>query len=160
MTINYAALKTELQTNPANIGDGTTLTQHAQAGQFQSCADLLNAVGTGTVTTGVLPVPVFQGAVVAAELMTLTQAQRADLASFLQEYQDLYGGIPLNDPGTWGSIIPAFFPANAPLQAGYTKNTYQTLQTLKTRNCSRAETLFGAGTTLTWQDIAIAWNGG
>ena len=161
--VNYQALKSELQNNPEALKDaaGVTLTQHATAGRYQDCANLLNtqgAVAGETLATGVLPVAAFQSRIVAPELMALTQAQRADLHDFLSEYESMFGGIPLNDPGTWNSIIPTYFPSTAAVQAGYTQNTYQQLQALKTRVCSRAEYLWGAGVTLIWQDIAQAWN--
>lgn len=160
-----AILKTELQNNPANLstsvpGVGTeTLSQTVAAGRYQDAALLLNAQGSvagATVPTGVLPVADFQGAVVAAEFMALPQAQRDDLLSVINGYQAMYGGVPLNDPGTWQSVIPSYFSSTAPLQSGHTANTYQQLATLKSRACSRAETLFGAGVTLTWHDIAAA----
>lgn len=100
----------------------------------------------------------FQSKIVGAELMALSSAQRVDLSNFLSEFQDLFGGIPLNDPGTWNNIIPAYFPSTAPTYTGYTQNTYQQLEALKTRNASRAELVLQPGVTVTWQDIAQAWD--
>lgn len=160
-----AALKTELQANPEALaaavpGAGTeTLPQMVAAGRYQDAATLLNLQGSvagATVPTGVQPIAEFQGAVVAAEFMALPQAQRDDLISVVNAYGQMYGGVPLNDPGTWGSVIPSYFPSTATVYAGHSANTYQQLSALKSRPCSRAETLFGAGTVLAWQDIAAA----
>lgn len=158
-------LKTELQTNPAALsanvpGIGNeTLQQMVSSGRYMDATLLLNLVGSvagATVPTGVLPIAAFQAQVVAAEFMALPQSQRDDLISVMNAYQAMYGGIPLNDPGTWGSVIPGYFPSTAPLQPGHTANTYTQLAALKTRPCSRAETLFGAGILLDWPDIAAA----
>lgn len=158
-------LKSELQFNPASLsasvpGIGTeTLTQMVNSGRFMDAALLLNVVGSvagATMPTGILPIAAFQAQVVAGEFMALPQAQRDDLISVMNAYQQMYGGIPLNDPGTWESVIPGYFPSTAPLITGHAMNTYQQLEMLKTRPCSRAETLFGAGTVLDWPDIATA----
>lgn len=147
MPITAAALLTELQTNPTGLADsaGITLTQHATAGRYQNCADLLNKVGTATIATGPLPPPAFAGQLLLAELAS------ASLPAFAAAWQSVMaatGGADLNDADVW-TVVTGFFPS--------TTKTYSNLTALKTRPCSRAETLAATpGYTVAWQDVAAA----
>jgi hypothetical protein len=161
--IVYSVLKTELATNPQSLGatvGGTnySLLQLVTLHMRQDCANVLNAAGSvvgATVPTGPLTVGQFWQRVVAAEELALTPQQRGDKKVFMDEYLAMLGGVPLNDPGTW-AIISSYYPATAPIYSPAVANTNTQLAALKTRPCSRAETLFGADVRVAWQDVAYA----
>lgn len=152
--VSYPALKQELATNPANLsaavpGAGVlTLTAMAQGGHYQDAANLLNqqgGVAGATVNAGPYPPQAF------TDKVLLQEVGLANMPAFASTWQSILAagnGVNLNDASVW-AVVQQLFPS--------TTQTYANLTAMKTRACSRAETLFGAGVVLVWQDISQAW---
>ncbi len=142
MSIDPAALLTELQIDPKGLGYRSQTTDGIVA--------LLNTVGLSheTCANTAATMPEVLMAVDLGEWGKLTQPQRDYLTVVAQ-----LPSVDLTNPAVEAKV-GAIFPANGPTQ--------QALNTLKTRPCSRAEALWGPGTTATAADVitAVALNGG
>ena len=146
--MDYSALKTELTTDPKGLGYAASL---ASTNDVQTAALINAATGPGAAVVplvslshgdfAMLIAPVVMG------LSTATAALQAKWAPMLQ----LLGGVNtvnltsevmgmLDDLST---DFPTPFPASAVTAA-------------TTKEGSRAEVLWGAGTVISWQDVAIA----
>lgn len=139
MAINYAALKTELQTDPAGLG----YAPHLAAGADQSLADLLNEVRQSiSISRATIPAYEVWEAIVPAEWAALTANERQRVQTILS-----MGEVNVQGANTRSSLAAAF-------GAGTTSRT--NLIALQSRQGSRAEQLFGDGVAVTNEDIAKA----
>ena len=132
-----AALKSELVNDPASVGYATPRTQ----GDTQRLADLINAVGAGTTFRNDIAPKEVINAIAAADFAGLTAVKCAQL-------QLLLLAAPID--ATLTNVRQRFadiFVAGTTLTA---------LQAMAQRNCSRAETLWGTGTTITPEQVARA----
>lgn len=146
MTIDYAALKSEILTDPVNVGYAPFVT----SGQDQAIADLLNAKtgnGVGQVPREPISAADFIAAINATEMATLTALQ-------LTQVQIIAGASTVNigDSDVQAWVSQTFGQVTAP-------NTRTTLTALATRIASRAEVLFGAGTRISSSDVSFALRG-
>jgi len=132
--IDYAALKTELDTDPTGRG-------YAAASDI-AAAELLNEVQGGITVnvTSVLMAEVLE-AIVPADWVALTDGERAGLL--------LYASQDTLNPNA-ANVVDAFttFFAATP--------TLTALNALQTRNGSRAEELWGENVVIHHIDVAIA----
>lgn len=140
MAFTLAQLATELNTDPGTLGYAALIT----AGSDQALADALNLVRAGAgfvVNRNDIRAKELQGAVVFAEYVALAQAQR-DL------WQALLTIAPLdaNDTQTRASVAAVF-------SAGATRTA---LVALASRQGSRAEVLWSAGTHIAAIDVSRA----
>lgn len=139
MVINYAALKTELQVDPAGLG----YAPHLAAGADQSLADLLNEARQSiSIPRATIPAHEVWEAIVPAEWTALTANERQRVQTILS-----MGEVNVRGTNTRSSLAAAF-------GAGTTSRS--NLAALQTRRGSRAEELFGEGITVTSEDIAKA----
>lgn len=140
--IDYAALKTELGTDPAGIGYAASVA----AGNDTETARLINEVRTVAPTFTINRGPVSSQLVVnefdATEFGLLVTNDLLRLSIVTQ-----FGTVDLSDAST-RQILGAIFPAGGP--------TRTNLIALATRACSRAEFLFGRGTEVSPVDVAKA----
>lgn len=143
MAIDYAALKTEIQTDPKALGFAALVT----AGNDQGIADKLNQVGASgeTIGSGVIPTWRIINATDPTEWAALTAQEK-------QRYQTLTGAGLLDTSNT--NVRTAFTSMFAVGTA-----TRTALNGLTTRSAARAEVLFGAGTVITSADVARALRG-
>lgn len=147
MAISYSALKTECQTDPTGLG----LTAQFNAGNDSIVADILNLprVAIQIKRGDIQPSEVFH----ALDLADLVTNPGATTNSYLECLLTApYTLRLLNDDG---SNTPVQTNILTLLKAGSTP-TKTRLSALTTRNGSRAEQLFGAGTFLTATDVALA----
>ncbi|HLK58542.1 MAG TPA: hypothetical protein VKU00_18375 [Chthonomonadaceae bacterium] len=156
--MDYAALKSELQNDPAGIGYGTLVewdpTHHpnqliSQTNSDVQLAALINAPGAGTISQGVVSKDVFLTAL-ASPLAALMA--RADTDSVKQQFA---GWLQLLGLAT--NIYTADADLVATMASAVTAGVFTQAQSdgaLK-RSGSRAEMLFGPGSVLA-SDIAIA----
>lgn len=139
MTIDYAALNTEITIDPESLGYAFLITD----GNDQGIADLLNAVSSSW--------PIERDLIEAYEVIDATDAGdwTALTAAERVRYQTITGAGQINVKST--NVRAAF---GAMFGAGTT--TRANLLALQSRNGSRAEILFGSGTRITHTDVAIA----
>lgn len=140
--VDYGALKTECETDPNTLG----LTTPFNAGADNEVAEKLNAVdaANGTFYNGVIPSYEIIDATVPSEWAALSADEK-------QRYQTLVSAGQVNSDNA--NIRDAFL---AMFDAGTT--TRDNLIALAQRDGSRAEALFGQGTTISAADIAKARN--
>lgn len=145
MAINYAVLKTEIQTDPSGIGyapnvaSGNDVAVAAQLNEVRITAPAF-AINRGEVSSR-LVVNEFD----ATEFGALTTNQLQQLSIITQ-----FGTVDLGDAST-RQILGAIFPSGGP--------TRTSLTALSTRSCSRAEFLFGLGVNVSQSDVAKALRG-
>lgn len=141
MPIDYAALKTELQNDPAALGYAALIT----AGNDQGLADALNLVRNGVpyqINREPIATALFITKMDSAEFAALTQPQLLRLNTML-----IGGAVDINDANTQTSLL-GIFPANGASKAA--------VQALLKRQGSRAEVLFGRGVVVTATDVEYA----
>jgi hypothetical protein len=146
--MDYAALKTELTTDPKGIGYATPLA----ATNDNAVAALINATtgpGSGTITLPSLTHDEF--AMLIAPVVMAIGGSSAALQATWYPMLNLISGISIvqtttQNMGMLGALSSAF-PTQLPASA---------ITAATTRIGSRAEVLWGAGTVIQWQDIATA----
>lgn len=144
MAIDYAALKTEIQTDPAALGYQSSVT----AKNDQGIADLINTVRNGaTFQVNREPVTVAQfiAKIDPAEFSALTQLQVSRLQALFSG-----GTLDINEPNTQSNMTKIFPAAGA---------TVANVTPFLKRQGSRAEVLFGNGTVVTSSDVSLALRG-
>ena len=144
MAITPSILKTEIQQDPKAMG----LAPLVAAGNDQGVADLLNSAtgsGTGTTFRNNIQAKEIINAIVASDFANLTALQLAQLQAITAQ------GILDATSANARTIFLNIF-------AGMT-NTVTALTALASRLASRAEVLFGAGTTLAAADVSFALRG-
>lgn len=143
MAIDYVALASEINTDPAALGYAAP----KQAGNDIAVAVLLNAVGAG-VSFQVNREPISSALFIAnmdpTEFAALTQAQLLRLLIILSG-----DSVDINGANTQTSLL-GIFP-----NPGATKTA---IAALLKRQGSRAEVLFGRGTVITGYDVAHAFS--
>ncbi len=138
MAIDYAVLKTEIQTDPMTLG---------YAGKTNpEVAALLNEVGLSSeaVNVGTIDGQELSKAVVISEYTALTDAQRQAWTTILSAGD---GQVDVDDTRVVDQIGAIW---------GVPTTTRANLLALKTRSASRAEVVFAPGTTVTKFDVAEA----
>lgn len=142
MPIDYAALKSEIQTDPIALGYAS----HVASGDDAGVAILLGATQqTININVGVVPAYKVFEAIVPAEWSALSADDKQRIQSILA-----MGDVDTTGPNTRAAFTTAF-PA--------TTVTRTNLTALLTRKGSRAEQLFGAGTVVQHLDVAKALRG-
>lgn len=144
-SIDYAALKTELQTDPNAYGYAALIA----AGNMQGIADKLNQV-RATISIqrpDVTPDEVLE----AIRLSDLRSATTAVQASYMQSLLVLPNIRILKENGTDARVLTNLMDILTNGSASETR-----LRALATRRGSRAEQLFGPGAWLSWSDITTA----
>lgn len=163
MSLSYTALKTELQTDPLTYGYAALLT----AGNHTAICALLNKLRDGT--DGKPAIAIKRADVSASEVMnaidvadytsigtTPTAAQLSTERRFLS-WLGCVCGVPdgrirlVNDDNTDAPAVKNF---KAMFAAGTA--TLTRLTALASRTGTRAEALFGSGTVIQENDIAVA----
>lgn len=144
MPIDPATLKTELTTDPANLGYASPVA----AGNDVTLADLLNQARAGAtyqVYRGVVPSYEVINNTDPADWVALTAAEK-------QRYQTLTGAgqVDVSQPNV-RNTFGAMFAAGTATRANLTA--------MAVRQASRAEILFGTGTVVTVADISFALRG-
>jgi hypothetical protein len=157
MAINYAALKTELLTDPQTYGYAATLA----AGEPEAAAALLNKIRNGTDGEGAITVN--RGAITPMELMEAIdirdlaiggQLNATLVGSWLESLLQSTGQIRLRD----AAGAKTRTRDNIDRVLGTTNGSQARFDALAQRFGSRAEQLFGEGTVVTREDIATARN--
>lgn len=144
MSIDYAALKTEIQTDPAVLGYSVPLA----AGNDHGIADILNAVGAGAtfqVNREAITTAFFLSNVSSAEYLALAQLKLLQLTPLMAAQT-----IDINDASTQAILIGVF---------GNPSTTRTNIIALLKRQGSRGEVLFGRGTAITASDVSFALRG-
>lgn len=143
-------LKNELQTDPVAMGYAAYL-----PGNPVGCALLLNSMASpGVASIAVISLP--KGSVILAIVPVLDQLAtgitlagaaipQAIITKWQQRFQALQAAT---DPLYIAPLVPMF---NQAVTDGLTTSAY--VQAITHRNGSRTEVLFGAGITVTWQDV-------
>jgi hypothetical protein len=140
--MDYAALKTELQTDPQTVGYAAPLA----AGDHVTVAGLLNAVPTAaadgpyTVNDENIDGGAARAAIPDGELTTITAEEKAKLEWY-------FGGTTVSNSANVRTFIQG---------SSLSGTTKTALQTLTERGGSRAENLFGINTRVSHTDIAVA----
>lgn len=142
--MDYAALKTYIQTDP----DGLGFAPYLAAGNDTAVVGLLNAPQASIQVANLVPWATLTAAIDATELPSISDAtlQSLSLRFQLIGAREVYD---LTNTALW-TIIQAYFGG------GTTPKTYANLQALQHRNGSHAEQLFGVGTVIAGRDIEIA----
>ena len=157
MPINFATLKGELQSDPAALG----LTALYNAGNDQACAAVLNfprdgvtpcpvnaIVGTAiTVRRTDISSQELLEALDTRDLPSVTAGNQASLSWFESATQQRTLRL-VNDDGT-----PTRVKGNLDRLFGNTQGSQTRLNQVSSRIGSRAEALFGTGTTISASDI-------
>jgi len=141
MAIDYAALKSEIELDPAGLGYATL------GGNDVGIAALLNQPGAGSVERVFITAPELQGALDAAEYSAFSAAFIGRWQAILMATMD---ALPVNT-GNLKQQLLAMFPNSAG-----TANSRANLIALQTKNGSRAEVLFGDGTAISAGDVGLA----
>lgn len=149
MAINYTTLKTEITTDPKGYGYAASWT----SGDDVTTANLLNQVrSTEQIAQSTLSWNALLAAIVPSEFQTIMSASESTLGQLRDWYLNALGlaaHVDLSNGNIQAALSLIFPSASCP-------NTYAAIQALYTRNGSRAETLFGAGTVIQPSDIGIA----
>jgi hypothetical protein len=138
MAIDYAVLKTEMDTDPKSLG---------YAGKSNpEVADLINTVGLSgeEVDVGIIDGQELSKAVIISEYTALSNAERQGWATILSAGD---GQVDIDDSRVVDQI-------GAIWGAGTT--TRANLLALRKRSASRAEVLFGVGVAVSKFDVAEA----
>lgn len=147
MAVNIPQLKTELLTDPLGLGYAPTVASRDDS----ITASIINQIRAGILIkrADVSPSEVFH----ALDLVDLIASPTATMNSYLQSLLTApYSIRLLNDDGT---STPVQTNVLTLLKTGSTP-TKTRLIALQTRAGSRSEQLFGAGTIVTANDIALA----
>ena len=142
MPMTRAALNTELTTDPTALGYAALIVK----GNDDGCAALLNQI-RATIT-------VFRSEVRAAEIIAATVlADHAVLTTGQQLYYNALIALGVLDvtSATLRANLAALFPIAS--------TTRTNLVALAQRSGSRAEQLFGTGTSVSHTDVAVALRG-
>lgn len=144
MTVSYSALKNEIINDPNGLGYSTPY----NLGNDDGVAALLNSVGAGaaySIFKNSVPIADLLKNFVPAEFNALTAVQVAKL-------QLLFAGSATIDPSDANtrSIFQTFLSAAT--------GTLTNFAALIKRQGSRAEVLFGIGTSISGSDVAAARN--
>lgn len=145
VVIDYAALKTELQTDPNAYGYAPLIA----AGNMQGLADKLNQVraAISIPRPDVTPDEVLE----AIRLSDLRSATTAVQSAYMQALLVLPNIRILKENGTDARVLTSLMDILTNGSASETR-----LRALATRTGSRAEQLFGPGAWLSWSDITTA----
>jgi len=139
MPVNYAQLKTELQTDPTAIGYAPMLS----AGDHAGVAAALNLVRqTITIRRDILPAHELFECVVTAEYNSLTASEKSRLDTILG-----MGTVNVKGDNTRSQLSAMFVAGTA---------TRTNMLAIMDRKGSRAEQLFGLSTKVAPSDIALA----
>lgn len=139
MPIDHAALKSEIQNDPVVIGYAPLVA----AGNDAGIADLLNQVRVGTsITRSYVPIEDVLAAIVASEFDALLATDKAKVDQFVR------GPRIKTSSANMRTTMAGLF--------GAATTTRANLIALATRNGSRAEQLWGEGTSVTHSDVARA----
>lgn len=139
MPINYAALKTELQTDPSALGYAALLA----AGNHAGVAAALNLPRAGiTISRDLIPSHEIFEAIVTSEYTALVAAEKTRLQVILG-----MGQVNVKGANTRAQLAAMFGAGTA---------TRTAILAMIDRQGSRAEQLFGAGTQVSAADIAQA----
>jgi hypothetical protein len=142
MTINYAALRTEIQTDPTSRG----YAPFVATGSDNGVADLLNvAIVNNKVDTMRVSTDAFVNCVVYTEFIALTTQQR-DWLKFITGPNV----IDMNKTTIKTGLTTIF---------GAATTTRANVIAAQQRDGSRAETLFGVGVYISAEDVATALRG-
>lgn len=137
--MNYAALKTELQADPTGLGLAAMLT----AGNHAGVAAALNLPRVGiTIKRDIIPSHELFEAIVAADYTALSAAERTRLQIILS-----MGTVNVRGDNTRAQLAAMFGAGTA---------TRTAMLALIDRQGSRAEQLFGSGTSVSAADVAMA----
>lgn len=149
MTIDYAALSTELTTDPQSLGYGSLLASQ----NWPACAALLNATtGAGTVTLPTMDNESFVTAFLPYLPTALgLAAPKGQFYGVLWQTILAMSTINLTVGSVSGLMAQAV--ADGVLTSGQAT-------ALNQRTGSRGEVLFGVNTSVGWQDVSQAMLGG
>jgi len=141
--INYIDLLNEVQTDP----QGLNYAPFIPTGSDQSIADILNLRNRAAIYRSNITPKEILGCIIWSEYIALTQAQRDLLALMFATNTIIDASL--------SSVREAFSEVfSAPGSVSLTN-----LATMAQRPGSRAEELFGVGTTISPTDVAIALRG-
>ena len=144
MAFTKAQLRAELLTDAGGLGYAPYVT----ANNDTTLADLLNdRTKGGNIDRVRVTAAELQSCVVASEALALTTAQSNLWVALLTAAAD--GGILLSDNQIRNQILAVFTASGA----GTTRSKVSTLQQ---RAGSRAEALWGEGTTVSYADVGVA----
>lgn len=142
MAIDYQALRNEIQNDPTAIGFAAMVT----AGDTGAIADALNLSRVAiNITRDVVPSYEVFDAIVPSEWAALSSQEKNRIQLILSMGQVLVKGT-----NTRQAFLDAF-------SAGTTTRT--NLAALQTRKGSRLEQLFGAGSSISYQEVGRALGG-
>lgn len=146
MSIDYVALKSELQNDPVGLGYGAFVSSGNDAG-LAAILNLVRAGASYSIFKNNIPIKEVIANIVSTDFTSLTALQIAKLQLLFAGNTQGLDGTDLN---TRNIIIGIF--SGMP-------TTVSNLTTIAKRQSSRAEVLFGIGTTITNFDIAQALRG-
>jgi hypothetical protein len=140
MSINYVLLKTEINTDPKNLG----YAQHVLSGNDQEIATLLNTLGASneTISREEISPSELVNNIVYSEWVSTTTDQKTYLNMVLAT-----GKIDALNTNVRAGLLAMF---------GTGTTSRANLIDISTRPASRAESLFGRGTIITNRDVAKA----
>ena len=142
MAMTKAALLAELQADPQTLGYAALVA----ANNDKALADLLNdKTKGGTIDRVTVSASELQSCVVGSEFLTLTVAQQNLWNAVLSAAAD--GGVRMSNANIRAQALAVW--------AGGT-TTRSNLGAAQTRAGSRAEVLWGEGTTVSFADVGIA----
>lgn len=141
--MDYAALKTEIQTDPLGLGYDVSPTFYVTNEDDMAVAGLLNEVGgsSETIEPDFVSAADAQAAVLGSEWAGLSDVKQRGWLAIVG-----LGEIPVKNANIRAQITAIWDPGT----------TRDNLIALQTRDASRAEALFGEGVTVSHTDVAIA----
>ncbi len=147
--MDYSQLQTELSTDPENLGYAALVA----AGSDSGLVDLLNAVGSGSAYVVTVTTLTKDQALVATTpiVFAITRASilpDANIIAYWSSMLDHLRAADQIDVPTVAALLDGAIADGVLTQDQVTAAT--------TRQGSRAEVLFGAGTVITDTDVAIA----
>lgn len=140
MAMTLAALRAEIDTDPETLGYATLL---AQSNGPEAVAAKLNELGASgeTLFKSYVPVEDMLAEIVYTDYTALTAAAKTALDQFFRGSKVKTGSTNMR------TTLAALFPVSA---------TRTALIALASRSASRAEALWGEGTTVSAQSVAMA----
>lgn len=162
MTIDYATLKAECQTNPngytftdQQANTTQTLVQWFAAGADAVCADILNKIRStiDIARSNVTPQEVIEAIAINQFAANITTIQSSWFESFIQ-----LPTVQLLKVAANGTVSDTRVMNNLLLLLTNGSSSETRLRALATRKGSRAEQLFGEGIMLSASDITTARN--
>lgn len=150
MAVDTSGLRTELLTDPANLGYAPLIS----GGADQSLADTLNLRRSGTAVDG-KSYSIFRNDIQPKEIVNAIGSGDFAGATQIQitKLNLLFVATPID--ATLANVRANFIG----IFAGATSGTISNLTNLASRNGSRAEVLFGTGTSVNSSDISLALRG-